>query len=164
MKASTFGESTQKIISMVPVYLNSDIIPIFFNSINMMHVSYIYMTSGWEGETLCRISITRVCKSSYCTSPSNQVIVALSSTEAKLVTVCDAAKPSLYICKVFEELDLEQVHATIIYEDKNNALLIINTQQTTRCTHHLDMTYISLINWVESISILSQYMPMHMLR
>ena len=45
----------------------------------------------------------------------HQITITLSSTEAGFVAVCGAAKMSIYICTMLEELELEREHAAIIY-------------------------------------------------
>lgn len=56
-------------------------------------------------------------------------VIALSSTEAEFVSVCELGKMILYFCSILDQLHIPQHEATTIYEDNRGALFMANTQQ-----------------------------------
>ena len=83
-----------------------------------------------------------------------QSTVAHSTTEAEFTAACDAAKVTLYIRSILEELNIPQEHATIIYEDNAGALNMANAGQPTRRTRHMDIKTFSLQDWIEEDLVL----------
>ena len=79
----------------------------------------------------------------------HQITIAVSSIAAEFVAVCDVVKTSIYIRTILEELELEQEHETIIYENNDGTLLMANAQRPTRRTHHLGIKNFSLLDWVQ---------------
>jgi hypothetical protein len=47
-----------------------------------------------------------------------------SSTKAEFSAACDAGKSILFFGSLLSELNTEQQHATILYEDNNGALIM----------------------------------------
>jgi hypothetical protein len=78
-----------------------------------------------------------------------QPTVALSSTEAKFMGACKAGKMSIYICSVLWDLNIPQEVATITYENNNACTAMANAQKPTPRTHHMDIKYFALRDWVE---------------
>jgi hypothetical protein len=65
--------------------------------------------------------------------------IAHSTTDAEWVSACDLGKMSLYFCSILHDLGLPQHDATIIYEDNRGALFMVNAQQTSSRTRHIDI-------------------------
>jgi len=78
-----------------------------------------------------------------------QDTIAHSSTEGEFTAACEAGKMILYYRSILEDLDIPQHHATILYEDNHEALLMANAQQPTKRTPHMDIKTFSLLDWVE---------------
>ena len=78
-----------------------------------------------------------------------QDTISLSSTEAKFTAACDAGRAILYVRSILDELNMPQDKATPIYIDNNGAMQMVNTQQPTRRTGHMDMKKFALLDWVE---------------
>jgi hypothetical protein len=78
-----------------------------------------------------------------------QDTIAHSSTEAEFTAACDTAKQILFFRSILDDLQLEQTHATILYEDNQGALQMANAQQPTRRTRHVDIKKFALLEWVE---------------
>jgi hypothetical protein len=69
-----------------------------------------------------------------------------------------AAKLVLFFHSLLEDLGIPQHYATIIYEDNKGALMMVNSQQPTRRTRHLEIKHFALLDWVErNLIILKQY-------
>jgi hypothetical protein len=83
-----------------------------------------------------------------------QDTIAHSSTEAEFMAACNAGKQILYFRSILQDLQIPQHNATILYENNMGALLMANTQQPTRRTHHMDIKTFALIDWVEQDLIL----------
>jgi hypothetical protein len=86
-----------------------------------------YVDADWASDMSHRKSVTGI------------IIVAHSSTEAEFAAACEAANMTFFIRSIFQDLDLEQPDATILYEDNNGALMMANAQQPTQRTRHIDM-------------------------
>ena len=83
-----------------------------------------------------------------------QPTVALSSTEAEFAAAADAGKAALYLRSILQELGVEQLLPTVIYEDNNGARLMTNAQQPTRRTRHVELKQFAVLQWVEDEQIL----------
>jgi hypothetical protein len=114
---------------------------------------FAYSDSDWGADINHRSSITGILimyagavigyKTKY------QDTIALSSTEAEFVAVCDTAKLVLYFRSLLHDLDIPQHEATIIYEDNRGALMMVEAQQPTKNSRHIDIKYYAILNWVE---------------
>jgi hypothetical protein len=117
------------------------------------HPMHAYSDSDWGADTNHRLSITGVIimyagaaigyKTKY------QDTIALSSTEAEFVAACDTAKLVLYFRSLINELDIPQDETTIIYEDNCGALLMVEAQQPTKNSRHIDIKHYAILDWVE---------------
>ena len=63
-----------------------------------------------------------------------QSIVAQSSTKAELIAVVEAGRHILYLRTMMQEIGLPQDHVTIMYEDNQGTLLMVQAGQPTN-TH-----------------------------
>jgi hypothetical protein len=114
---------------------------------------YGYVDSDWGSDSNHRKSITGIvlmyaggavgyrCK--------YQDVITHSSTEAEFTAACDAGKMILFFRSILADIGVEQIDATILYEDNNGALLMANAQQPTRRTRHMDIKKFALLEWVE---------------
>jgi hypothetical protein len=80
--------------------------------------------------------------------------VALSSTEVEFAAAADAGKAALYLRSILQELGVEQLLPTVIYEDNNGARLMTNAQQPTRHTRHVELKQFAVLQWVEDEQII----------
>ena len=110
--------------------------------------------SEYTGDTLHCRSVTdialRLASGTIMYKSKFQESIALSSTEAKFIAAAEAGKHILYTRSILEEIGIEQEAATILYEDNQGALLMANTQQPTKQTHHMDIKHFILQQWVEN--------------
>ncbi len=83
-----------------------------------------------------------------------QPTVAGSSTEAEFMAAYDTGKMILFVRSVLWDLDIPQEAATLFYEDNNGCIAMGNAQKPTPRTHHIDIKYFSLCEWVERNLIL----------
>jgi hypothetical protein len=66
----------------------------------------------------------------------------------------DTDKMILFVRSVLWDLNIPQEAATLLYEDNNGCTTMGNTQKPTPWTHHIDIKYFSLCEWVERDLIL----------
>jgi hypothetical protein len=78
-----------------------------------------------------------------------QPTVAGSSTKVEFMAAYDAGKMILFVRSILWDLAIPQEAATILYKDNDACTAIGNAQKTTPRTHHIDIKYFSLCEWVE---------------
>jgi hypothetical protein len=61
----------------------------------------------------------------------------------------DMGQICLFIWNIFWDLDIPQEAATVAYKDNDGCTAMGNTQKPTTCTHHINIKYFALCNWVE---------------
>ena len=133
--------------------VKSDPYQFTIESSNESHDIIGYSDSDWAGDISHRKSVSGIAvmyaggvvhfKTRY------QDTIALSSTEAEFVALCDAGKVVLYTRSVLDELGVPQTNATVLYEDNKGALLMAQQRQPTKRTRHMDVKYFAVSEWVE---------------
>ena len=61
----------------------------------------------------------------------------------------DAGKMILFVRSILWDLGIPQEAATLLYEDNDACTTMANAQKPTPHTHHIDIKYFSLCDWVE---------------
>jgi hypothetical protein len=74
-----------------------------------------------------------------------QTTVATSSTEAEFLAAVTAAKIAKYLRAVLKGLGCEQKTATILYEDNETAIAMVNENKPTVAKRAIDMNAEALI-------------------
>jgi hypothetical protein len=122
-----------------------------------------YVDSGHANEHIKRRSTTGygTCLSGGVISyrSKTQPIVAGSSTEAELVAAHANAKVVKYLRFVMHELGFTQDGPTIIYEDNDSTIKIVNNRRPTDRARHIDIRYFSLQQWRELGDIILKHIP-----
>jgi len=78
-----------------------------------------------------------------------QPTVAGSSTEVEYMSAYFTGKMILFVRSVLWDLGVPQEVATLLYEDNDACTAMANAQKPTPRTHHMDIKYFSLSEWVE---------------
>ncbi len=65
------------------------------------------------------------------------------------MAACDVGCISLFIQSILWDLNISQEAATIAYEDSNRCTTMGNTQKPMARTHHINLKYFALCEWVE---------------
>jgi hypothetical protein len=78
-----------------------------------------------------------------------QPTVAGSSTEAEYMLAYYTSKMILFVCSILSDLYIPQETATLLYEDNDACTAMANAQKPTPRTHHMDIKYFCLSEWVE---------------
>lgn len=88
-----------------------------------------------------------------------QQVVALSTTEAEYISLCDAGKELVWIKRLCEDFDINVNMATPVYEDNQSCIkMIMNDSQSGR-TKHIRVKYHYTRDLVESSEINIIYCP-----
>jgi hypothetical protein len=88
-----------------------------------------------------------------------QKVITTSSTEAKLVAAVAAAKVVRYLRSVLTDLGYPPSGPTILHEDNQAVLDIVNKEVPSERTHHVDIQYFALQDWCARSLIKMAYVP-----
>jgi hypothetical protein len=88
-----------------------------------------------------------------------QKVVTTSSTEAELVTAVAAAKVIRYLRSILTDLGYPPSGPTVLHEDNQAILDIVNKEVPSKCTHHIDIQYFALQDWHACGLIKMAYVP-----
>ena len=78
-----------------------------------------------------------------------QKAIALSSTEAEFYALCETGKMTLYVRSILDELGISQLAATQVFEDNEGCLNLVNANQPTRRTRHIEIREFAIQDWVK---------------
>ena len=87
----------------------------------------------------------------------SQTQTALSSTEAEFYAAVSAAKIVLYLRSVLHDLGFPQKEPTIIYEDNDSTIKIVNSGIPTQRSRHIDIPYFAIQEWKRKDYIKMQF-------
>jgi hypothetical protein len=88
-----------------------------------------------------------------------QKVVTTSSTEAELVAAVAAAKVVRYLRSVLTDLGYPPSGPTILHEDNQAVLDIVNKEVPSERTRHVDIQYFALQDWRARGLIKMAYVP-----
>ena len=73
------------------------------------------------------------------------------------MAACDAGKICLFVRSVLHDLGVPQAAASVLYEDNEGAIGMVNAQKPTQRTRHMDIRYFALTDWVERDLLILDY-------
>ena len=121
-----------------------------------------YSDSDWAGdlETRCSTSGYAIFlgKDMVSWRSRRQATIALSSTEAEYMSMCNCAQQILWIQSIFHECHLTLDHS-IMFGDNKGALHIAQNPVMEGRSKHIDIKYYFLRECVENKSFLLDYVP-----
>jgi hypothetical protein len=88
-----------------------------------------------------------------------QPIVATSSTEAEFFAAVHAGKVCRYIRSILRELGFPPTGPTIIYEDNQSTINIINHGKPTERTRHVDIQWFAIQEWRRAGDLILRHLP-----
>jgi hypothetical protein len=88
-----------------------------------------------------------------------QPIVATSSTEAEFFAAVHAGKVTRYIRSILRELGFPPDGPTIIYEDNQSTINIINNGKPTERTRHVDIQWFAIQEWRKAGDLILRHLP-----
>ena len=88
-----------------------------------------------------------------------QTQTALSSTEAEFYAAVSAAKIVRYLRSILNELGYPQDTPTMIHEDNDPTIRVVNLRVPTERTRHIDIPYFAIQDWKAHGSITMIHIP-----
>jgi hypothetical protein len=85
--------------------------------------------------------------------------VATSSTEAKFFAAVHAGKVTVYIRSILREVGFPPNGPTIIYEDNQSCINIINNGKPTERTCHVDIQWFAIQEWHRAGDLVLKHLP-----
>jgi len=86
-----------------------------------------------------------------------QTVIATSSTEAEFVAAVHAAKIARYLHSILKDLGFAQEHPTVLYEDNQAAIAMINQRKPTTRSRHIDVQFFAIQEWHRQGDILMKH-------
>ena len=109
------------------------------------NIAHAYSDSDWAGDIDTRRSCSgrlHMLNGAGTSWRSRlQPVVALSSTEAEYIALCDAARETVWHRMLLEQLGFPQKGPTKILEDNNGCAAIANNRRSDARTKHIDVKY-----------------------
>ena len=104
-----------------------------------------YSDADWAGCSETRKSTSgQVFKMGNCAiswRSHKQSIIALSTTEAEYVALCEAAQEAVWLRRLLGDIDFTQSDPTVIYEDNQGAISLSSNPKDHTRTKHIDIKY-----------------------
>jgi hypothetical protein len=88
-----------------------------------------------------------------------QSTVSTSSTEAEFIAAVQAAKIAKYLRSILTELGYTQPGPTVLYEDNQAAILMINASRPTPRSRHIDIQHFAIQEWKANGDIILCHIP-----
>jgi hypothetical protein len=88
-----------------------------------------------------------------------QSTVSTSSTEAEFIAAVHAAKIAKYLRSILQELGYLQPGPTVLYEDNQAAILMINASRPTPRARHIDIQHFAIQEWKAQGDIILCHIP-----
>ena len=88
-----------------------------------------------------------------------QSTTALSSTKAEFYAAVSAAKVCLFLCHVLTYLQQSLTGPTLIYEDNEACINVVNARHPTERTRHIATPYFRIQDWKEQDVIKLIHIP-----
>ena len=76
-----------------------------------------------------------------------QPVVAVSSSECELYAAVHAAKVAKYLRTILHELDFTQQKPTMLYEDNQAVIKVVNQERPTSNLRHVDIQHFAIQEW-----------------
>lgn len=88
-----------------------------------------------------------------------QTTVALSSTEAEYVSLAECVKECIWLRRLLIDFNEEQTGPTVIYEDNQSCLKLIESEKPNKRTKHIDTKFKFIRDYVLKNIIKCEYCP-----
>ena len=122
-----------------------------------------YSDSDWAGCVVsCKSTSGQIFRLGGCTiswRSKKQPIVALSSTEAEYVALCEASQETAWLRRLLFDVGLVQSEPTIIYEDNQGAMALARNPKDHPRTKHIDVRYHYIRECIERKRVSVVYLP-----
>lgn len=122
-----------------------------------------YCDADWAGDVNDRKStsgyVFSLSGSPISWKSKKQTCVALSTAEAEYVALAAAAQESVWMANLLKDIDGENKHATVIYDDSQAAIAMSKNPQFHGRAKHIDIKYHYIREQVERGKIQLKYCP-----
>ena len=88
-----------------------------------------------------------------------QSTVSTSSSKAEFIATIHAAKIAKYLRSILHELNYTQLEPTLLYEDNEAAILMINASRPTPRACHIDIQHFVIQEWKANDDIILCHIP-----
>lgn len=88
-----------------------------------------------------------------------QQCVSLSSTEAELISLCEAVKEAIWLQNILLDLNRSEIDPITIYEDNQSCMKLIQNQKISNRSKHIDIKYFYIRDLIDKNSIHIEYCP-----
>jgi hypothetical protein len=85
--------------------------------------------------------------------------VSTSSTEAEFIAAVHAAKIANYLRSILHELNYKQSGPTVLHEDNDAAILMINASRPTPRACYIDIQHFAILEWKVNGDIILCHIP-----
>ena len=99
------------------------------------------------------------CSASIATKSKKAKCMAISSTEAEYLALCEAAKLVAWARQLLSELGYPQSAPTVVYEDNQSTIRMVNNGNDKGRTKHIDVRFHYVREMIENKQIVVQYKP-----
>ena len=124
-------------------------------------VLYGYSDADWAGCIETRKSTSgQVFRFGECTiswRSRKQSIVALSTTEAEYVSLCESAQEAVWLRRLLNDIGFVQGCPTVIYEDNQGAMALSSNPKDHSRTKHIDIKYHYIRQTINEKHVIVQY-------
>lgn len=86
-----------------------------------------------------------------------QQTVSLSSAEAELIALCEAAREALWIRNLLNDIERAQLNSTTIYEDNQSCMKMTENEKVSNRSKHIDVKYHFIKDIIKHNKINLQY-------
>jgi Reverse transcriptase (RNA-dependent DNA polymerase) len=122
-----------------------------------------YVDAAHANDVSTRRSVTGIvftlCGGAISYRSKLQPTVSTSSTEAEFIAAVSAAKTALYLRSVLHELGVTQHGPTILYEDNQATILMVNASRPTARSRHIAIQHFAIQEWKDHGHILLEHIP-----
>ena len=94
---------------------------------------------------------------SWCCRKQN--CVALSSTESEFIALSECCQEALWLRKLLKEFKINLINPIIIFEDNQSCLKLIQEEQLSKRSKHIDTKYHFVKDYVQKKIVLCKYCP-----
>ena len=74
-----------------------------------------------------------------------------------MITAVEAAKVARFLWSMLKELGFRQRNPTVIYEDNQSTIHVVNSRAPTARTRHIDIRYFAIQDWKEQDDIVLKH-------
>ncbi|KXJ68396.1 hypothetical protein RP20_CCG003737 [Aedes albopictus] len=122
-----------------------------------------YADADWGNDTNDRRSVSGYVLKLYGATISwatrKQASVALSTTEAELMALCQASCEAIWVVNLLKVLDVEVKLPVTVYEDNQSCIAICLEPRKHRRIKHIDIQYFFVRELIQKNQIQLQYKP-----